>query len=153
MRWPLLRMCPGVEVLMAVHVYAKKHLRVLCSAILSALPEKNASLVRVEPRLVHAIGNQVCFAGKLRYPEAVISVGGKQFQECRCGMSGVAHGDMEFVRCDDAKLGIPEFPPELVADCGDFHRLWRSRRVLDRVNRSEERRVGKECRSRWSPYH
>src|SRR5579875_4058739 len=24
---------------------------------------------------------------------------------------------------------------------------------LSRVNRSEERRVGKECRSRWSPYH
>src|SRR3712207_7294465 len=23
----------------------------------------------------------------------------------------------------------------------------------DGVNRSEERRVGKECRSRWSPYH
>ena len=22
-----------------------------------------------------------------------------------------------------------------------------------RINRSEERRVGKECRSRWSPYH
>ncbi len=22
-----------------------------------------------------------------------------------------------------------------------------------RVKRSEERRVGKECRSRWSPYH
>src|SRR3712207_9365996 len=31
-------------------------------------------------------------------------------------------------------------------------------RILDapsvpRVSRSEERRVGKECRSRWSPYH
>ena len=26
--------------------------------------------------------------------------------------------------------------------------------VLERrFNRSEERRVGKECRSRWSPYH
>ena len=24
---------------------------------------------------------------------------------------------------------------------------------LDRETRSEERRVGKECRSRWSPYH
>ena len=24
---------------------------------------------------------------------------------------------------------------------------------LPDVNRSEERRVGKECRSRWSPYH
>ena len=28
--------------------------------------------------------------------------------------------------------------------------LVRGGRVLDR---SEERRVGKECRSRWSPYH
>ena len=25
--------------------------------------------------------------------------------------------------------------------------------ALDRGYRSEERRVGKECRSRWSPYH
>ena len=24
---------------------------------------------------------------------------------------------------------------------------------LGKVMRSEERRVGKECRSRWSPYH
>src|SRR5260370_42103854 len=90
MRWPLLRMYPGVEVFMAVHVYAQKHLRVLCSAILSALPEKNASLVRVELRLVHAIGNQVCFAGSMRYPEAGISVAGKQFQECRYGTTGGA---------------------------------------------------------------
>ena len=25
--------------------------------------------------------------------------------------------------------------------------------IAARVQRSEERRVGKECRSRWSPYH
>ena len=25
--------------------------------------------------------------------------------------------------------------------------------ILDNTVRSEERRVGKECRSRWSPYH
>src|SRR5256885_11839581 len=25
--------------------------------------------------------------------------------------------------------------------------------VTDEASRSEERRVGKECRSRWSPYH
>src|SRR3989454_4332552 len=30
--------------------------------------------------------------------------------------------------------------------------LYRSRDV-SRFDRSEERRVGKECRSRWSPYH
>ena len=28
-----------------------------------------------------------------------------------------------------------------------------ARFFADRVLRSEERRVGKECRSRWSPYH
>ena len=25
--------------------------------------------------------------------------------------------------------------------------------LIERQTRSEERRVGKECRSRWSPYH
>ena len=25
--------------------------------------------------------------------------------------------------------------------------------LLEEYDRSEERRVGKECRSRWSPYH
>ena len=25
--------------------------------------------------------------------------------------------------------------------------------IFQRLGRSEERRVGKECRSRWSPYH
>ena len=25
--------------------------------------------------------------------------------------------------------------------------------VIEATSRSEERRVGKECRSRWSPYH
>ena len=28
-----------------------------------------------------------------------------------------------------------------------------NKRSLDEYFRSEERRVGKECRSRWSPYH
>jgi len=31
--------------------------------------------------------------------------------------------------------------------------LLRSRRSDLHILRSEERRVGKECRSRWSPYH
>ena len=32
-------------------------------------------------------------------------------------------------------------------------RFASNRARLDNVPRSEERRVGKECRSRWSPYH
>src|SRR2546422_2382685 len=44
----------------------------------------------------------------------------------------------------------------------DYHRRRPRARQLDEVfwleeervvSRSEERRVGKECRSRWSPYH
>src|SRR5689334_24043578 len=29
----------------------------------------------------------------------------------------------------------------------------RGKEMVDAASRSEERRVGKECRSRWSPYH
>ena len=28
-----------------------------------------------------------------------------------------------------------------------------NKKVKEKLSRSEERRVGKECRSRWSPYH
>ena len=40
----------------------------------------------------------------------------------------------------------------------DVHNIWRIKNPTTRSytwsqSRSEERRVGKECRSRWSPYH
>src|SRR5260370_8069230 len=92
----------------------------------------------VDPSPVWVIRNQVCLSCKLRYPEAVIRVGGKQFQECRCGMSGVAHRDMEFVCGDDAELGILKFPPKLMPDCGHLHRLCGLRRGLDRVTHSPD---------------
>src|SRR3712207_2082517 len=38
-------------------------------------------------------------------------------------------------------------------DLGDHDGTSRLCYFLDGVQRSEERRVGKECRSRWSPYH
>ena len=37
--------------------------------------------------------------------------------------------------------------------CEDFRRFGRPRCGFMIGGRSEERRVGKECRSRWSPYH
>src|SRR2546427_12574551 len=42
--------------------------------------------------------------------------------------------------------------PRLERRVVDPRRLRGPRDLLDRF-RSEERRVGKECRSRWSPYH
>src|SRR4030042_2482993 len=41
-------------------------------------------------------------------------------------------------------------------DLGFFLKLMKETGKLEKINiigRSEERRVGKECRSRWSPYH
>src|SRR5256886_11081180 len=46
--------------------------------------------------------------------------------------------------------------PHLDAEGLGAHALHRHRaeaEVIEPIHRSEERRVGKECRSRWSPYH
>ena len=48
---------------------------------------------------------------------------------------------------------IPANDDEIIARIGDADAVLLS--YTSRINRyrSEERRVGKECRSRWSPYH
>src|SRR5258705_4872912 len=48
---------------------------------------------------------------------------------------------------------IPCVPPadRPYSDPEYYERFWAEAQALD--IRSEERRVGKECRSRWSPYH
>src|SRR2546430_6701853 len=51
----------------------------------------------------------------------------------------------------------PQCLPQLIADTDNLSRTQRRqvRQTNPQVSsqRSEERRVGKECRSRWSPYH
>ena len=43
---------------------------------------------------------------------------------------------------------------ECIGKIDSIYRLKMNHNTLTlKVNRSEERRVGKECRSRWSPYH
>ena len=41
----------------------------------------------------------------------------------------------------------------LAEGCGDAVPAAEDWKYLGSTTRSEERRVGKECRSRWSPYH
>ena len=52
---------------------------------------------------------------------------------------------------------LPHIADHLCDDCKAHYaavkRQLELRGVLYQENRSEERRVGKECRSRWSPYH
>ena len=45
------------------------------------------------------------------------------------------------------------FVKRVVGIPGDHIRLINRQVYVNEIPRSEERRVGKECRSRWSPYH
>ena len=47
------------------------------------------------------------------------------------------------------KTYITRVAGKIIEGCDDF--AWRA--LATTMIRSEERRVGKECRSRWSPYH
>ena len=58
-------------------------------------------------------------------------------------------------------MGVVNVTPDSFSDGGQWygadaaiaHGLELAAQGADIVDRSEERRVGKECRSRWSPYH
>src|SRR5687767_15323718 len=67
------------------------------------------------------------------------------------------------ISCSDAKRSLDEGPVALqrpleANSCSPAMSSVRSGRLIHMERpkppiRSEERRVGKECRSRWSPYH
>src|SRR6266498_3475011 len=94
--------------------------------------------------------------------EALVSRGGQRAAEGRHGWPA----------CSSAwALGGPDKLITIVALAPEDYRPWQELRsqvrcgwgvdggscsreaTLRRRQRSEERRVGKECRSRWSPYH
>ena len=62
---------------------------------------------------------------------------------------GIDGAEISLLACDDARIAVlnAEFRGKPAAT---NVLSWPSE---DRAARSEERRVGKECRSRWSPYH
>ena len=64
-------------------------------------------------------------------------------------MTGVQTCALPISQChDDENDDEIDFDTGLSMDAHDVDSLMNA--VMDR---SEERRVGKECRSRWSPYH
>ena len=71
------------------------------------------------------------------------------------GLEGVLSEELKKLGAQDIKEGIRS-----VTFRGDQGFLYKANialrtaiRILKPIRRSEERRVGKECRSRWSPYH
>jgi len=105
-------------------------------------PRKQAGLVRIEPRFVHAIRNQVGLSGKLGDPENCDPCRRKAIFK-NVGVwdeRRVTHGNMKFrlVRWDKRRgAGNSEIPTKTdVPIAVYFHRLSRLGRVLDCVNDS-----------------
>ena len=48
---------------------------------------------------------------------------------------------------------VEGFDKVIIDKCSGLVDLWNRPNIVKNKIRSEERRVGKECRSRWSPYH
>ena len=55
----------------------------------------------------------------------------------------------ESIRNEAEKRNLRERTIQLYCSDVSYFLRW----IGKNVSRSEERRVGKECRSRWSPYH
>src|SRR5256885_17135331 len=72
------------------------------------------------------------------------------------GMSDVETVAQALLQVSDQVLGIAQravADDDVHAERGVFGRKRPYMQVVRAHHRSEERRVGKECRSRWSPYH
>ena len=95
----------------------------LSSAILRALPQIKSGLLRIDPHGIHAIRNQVGFAGQPRHPETVVGIGRGQRKVCRRGMRGSLTGTCSSFAVTTAEAGIAILPPELMADDGHVHRI------------------------------
>src|SRR2546426_7910669 len=70
---------------------------------------------------------------------------GSELPQLRAEVVPIAAGDILIFATDGIREGFAE---DLQPDAG-------AQQLADEIlaHRSEERRVGKECRSRWSPYH
>src|SRR2546425_5706367 len=75
-------------------------------------------------------------------------------QTCALPISRGLLADLAGAEEEHPRFGQPaeDRERELDGDVGHAHLTFRDRGMGADV-RSEERRVGKECRSRWSPYH
>src|ERR1051326_7007389 len=119
-----------------------------------------------------ALGHKV-FVANSRGPETLADLAQETGATPVTVPEAARSGDVVIVTIPEKN--IPELPDDLfsgvpdnvvVVDTGNYYPQQRDGRIAgieegttesvwvsQQLGRSEERRVGKECRSRWSPYH
>src|SRR2546425_1711077 len=114
--------------------------------------------VRHSPRLTNRNGVLARMAppstasGTPHHPSASISRG-PLLEDAKPPVQGLAgQDDQEDDSPHDQNGGVRQVMPSLHQAAARFNAAEQDRH-RDHRQRSEERRVGKECRSRWSPYH
>ena len=75
----------------------------------------------------------------------------RALQELNPNPTSASNAQILFLVLNASSLTL--LPVEPVTDRGSLNEHLTAMRYSDWALRSEERRVGKECRSRWSPYH
>src|ERR1022692_2079621 len=95
----------------------------------------------VDPATVH--GKRLCL------PQEICSVSLRRLRLSKGGLTAGPKSAEGIVGRDVGKASEALRMPK----GGAMDRPSRKRWPKARTRRSEERRVGKECRSRWSPYH
>src|SRR5262245_64702286 len=95
---------------------AKAHFRVLRPAILGAVAEICARLLRLDPHSVDAVGDQVGLPRQLRYPETMYDV--RRFERHGSDLTLTRRTDrnVQLIRRDNSQIGIAKFPPPLAHD-------------------------------------
>ena len=68
--------------------------------------------------------------------------------ELMTGFEKLENSLIDVIKEEQAKLGFKEEKIHLYYPLSSLNHFFSAQ-----DSRSEERRVGKECRSRWSPYH
>ena len=127
---------------------------------------KNLNCIEVDPKLSNIISN---VEGKELYIENEFHIA-KGFRKLHIEVAEFSKS-LKILHCvffPDPKYDIPIFGMDLVkvnelvsAAIVDLSPSSKNQNLkydhllshIDKSVRSEERRVGKECRSRWSPYH
>ena len=134
----------------------KRYLSVVLLGLVSAwATSANPNLVKVRVRVILVDQD----LNQKPVPFFVVSLkSGAKVAEVKTGLDGTAEAQLPPGRCTvsspkAAELGGRRFSWNIQVSLSGGEQNIDLTNDNAKAERSEERRVGKECRSRWSPYH